>query len=204
MVLTEIGEVRVHEGERQHLLRPSLSAMAQIGSPAEIVRVFSAVMADEAHHSQFDEALAVIHACAVDDLGDLFGGHVPDGKKLRYQPGRADPAHIIPLARCLLKHGVTGALPPLPPKPGQEGGEPEYVQEFDARAHAAIAMAHLGASSAEAWAMTMTELVGALRAKYPPQESREPGSRAPSRESMEKTMEWFDRVEAARAGKSGA
>lgn len=204
MTLTEIGEIRVHDGERQHLLRPSLSAMAQIGSPEEIVRVFSAVMADTPHPSQFDEALAVVHACAVDDLGGLFGGHVPDGKALRYQPGRADPAHIIPLARCLLKHGITGALPPLPPKPGHESSEPEYVQEFDARAHAALAMAHLGASSAEAWSMTMTELVGALRAKYPQQESREPGSRAPDKESMEKTMEWFERVEAARAGKSSS
>jgi len=100
-----------------------------------------------------------------------------------------------------MKHGITGALPDLPRKAGQEQ---EFVKEFDARAHVSLAIAHLGMSSAEAWQMTMTELVGALRAKFPQAESNAPGARAPTAEEHEATMAWFERVEAARKQKQGA
>lgn len=44
-----------------------------------------------------------------------------------------------------------------------------------------------------------TELMVALRAKFPPQESSDPGGKAPAKEQHEETMAWFERVEAARA-----
>jgi hypothetical protein len=44
------------------------------------------------------------------------------------------------------------------------------VREFDARGIAATAMAHLGLSEQEAWQLTMTSYIGAMRAKYPPTE----------------------------------
>lgn len=197
MTLTDVGEIGVRVGAEYHKLRPSLQAMTQIGTPAEIVAIYASVMTDVAHMDRFPDALSVVHACSDGDLSSVFGCYVPAraGSGIRFKPGKAEPAHIVPLARCLLKHGITGALPALPRKPGHE---PEYVQEFDARAHVALAMAHLGMSSPEAWAMTMTELVGALRAKFPPQESSEPGAKAPTKEQHEATMEWFERVEAAR------
>lgn len=197
MTLTEIGEIGVRIGGTMHKLRPSLAAIAQLGTPTEIVRVFVSVMADIDHPDRFADALAVLNACSDEDLSEVFGCFVMAraGKGLRYKQGKADPAHIVPLAQCLIKHGVIGALPTLPSKPG---AEPEFVQEFDARAHVALAVAHLGVSSSEAWNMTMTELVGALRAKFPQQPSNEPGARAPTAEEHAKTMEWFERVEAAR------
>lgn len=198
MILTEIGEIGITAGGQHYKLRPSLYAMTQIGDPAEVVRVYASVMHDEPHRDQFTDALAVVYACAEEDLSSLFGGMVADDRCVRYEPGSALAENILPLARCLMKHGVTGALKELPRKAGQE---PEYVKEFDAREHVSLAIAHLGMSSAEAWQMTMTELVGALRAKFPQAESNAPGAKAPTIEEHNATLAWFERVEALRAGK---
>lgn len=200
MVLTQIGEIGISFDSREYLLRPSLYAMTQIGEPAEIVRVYASVMSERPHAEQFSDALAVIYACAEDEMPALFGGIVADGQALRYEPGEAPAEHVLPLARCLMKHGITGALPELPRKAGQEQ---EFVGEFDARAHVSLAIAHLGMSSAEAWRMTMTELVGALRAKFPPVNGGGPGALAPSSEEHEAAMDWFERVEAARSKAQG-
>lgn len=200
MILTEIGEIGIRTAEAEYLLRPSLYAMTQIGDPGEIVRVYASVMADEPHRDQFLDALAVIHACSEEDLSEVFGAvHASDQGPV-YEPGAAPAEHVIPLARCLLKHGITGALPELPRRAGDE---PEYTREFDARQHVSLAIAHLGMSSAEAWQMTMTELVGALRAKFPRPESNAPGARAPTLEEHNATMAWFEKVEAARAAQQG-
>lgn len=201
MVLTQIGEIGISFEGRAYKLRPSLYAMTRIGEPVEIVRVYASVMSEEPHVEQFDDALAVIYACSEDDLAELYGGHEGTEGGLKYVPGAALTEHILPLARCLMKHGVTGALPELPRKAGQD---PEFVKEFDARAHVSLAIAHLGMSSEQAWQMTMTELVGALRAKFPQVESNAPGARAPTAEEHNATMEWYERVEAARKQKQGA
>lgn len=198
MILTDIGEVGVHVGGATYRLRPSFYAMTQIGEPAEIVRVFARVMSEPAskleQKEQFLDALTVVHACSDDDLSDVFG-YI--NERMKYVIKRADPDHIVPLAQCLLKHGIIGDLPPLKRSADQEA---EYVAEFNARDHVALAVAHLGASEQEAWQMTMTAFVGAMRAKFPEAESSEPGANAPSVEDLDAAMEWFDKVESMRAG----
>lgn len=198
MILTEIGEVGVHVDGRVHVLRPSLYAMSQLGEPSEIVEVYASLMADQVspvgRREQFRNALAVVHACSEDDLSDVFGYL---NERLKYVVKRADPRHILTLARSLITHGVTGALPPLP-RPADQG--PEYVAEFVPREHVAIAVAHLGVSEREAWGMTMTSLVGALRSKYPPKVE---GANAPTPEEHEATMEWYERVAQKRKQRKG-
>jgi len=198
MVLTQIGEIGISCEGRDYILRPSLYAMTRLGEPKEIVDVYASVMSELPHPAQFTDALAVIYACCDEDLSPVFGAHEIDDEKVRYAPGAAPVEHVLPVARCLLRHGVTGALPPLPIKPDQR---PEYVKEFDARANVSMAIAHLGMSSADAWQMTMTELVGALRAKFPETESAS-GARAPTLEEHDATMEWFERVDAARKARN--
>lgn len=200
MILTEIGEIGVEWGGRRIVLRPSLHAMTRIGQPAEIVQVYASVMSDDDHPSQRMDALVVLNACCDDDLTDLFGFYIDGLDGLEYIPGAAPDDDLLPLARCLLKHGVVGALPTEKKIRKDE----DYIAEFDARAHVSLAIAHLGASSTEAWQMTMTELVGALRAKFPQKESKEPGANAPSPEELDETMEWFDKIEAIRKQRSGA
>lgn len=196
MILTSIGEIGVHWGERTIVLRPSLYAMSRLGGPKEIVRVFSSVMGDHSD-DRLGDALAAIYACTEEDVSDVFG-HWSDAG---YMPGSVPVIDVLHLARCLLKHGVVGALPEMPGKPGEE---PEYVGEFDARAHVSLAIAHLGMSEQDAWRTTMTALVGALRAKFPRPESNEPGAKAPTKEQHQATMDWFERVEAARKQNQGA
>lgn len=207
MILTEIGEVGVYTAEGVVRLRPSLYAMSRLGEPAEIVEAFATVMGGAEDSAQVDRmfqiALGVIYSCADEDAdpSGLFGGYeIVDGA-LQYVPGSAPVEHVIPIARCLLKHGVTGALPALPRRAGDE--EPAYVKEFSARDHVAMAMAHLGVSERDAWNMTMTSLVGALRAKFPPTESNAPGARAPTKEEHNATMAWFDKIEAKRKAAKG-
>lgn len=190
----------MHVGNDLYVLRPSLYAMSQIGQPAEIVDVFVRVLAEaggpKGVSDQFADALAVLHACADRDMSSVFGYF---DETLTFIPGIADEAHILPLARCLLRHGITGTLPPLPRRADEE---PEYLQVFVARDHVAIAIAHLGLSEREAWAMTMTGLVSAMRAKFPQIENSAPGARAPTKEEHEATMDWFDKIEAKRKARA--
>lgn len=192
MILTETGEIGVHVGDTVHVLRPSLYAMTQVGEPARIVEVYAIVMTEglkgRAIDDQFSEALMVVHACSDADLSDVFGSF---DERLRYRSGLADPQHILPLARCLLRHGVTGSQDPLPRR-GDD--EQEFVQEFIAKDHVALAVAHLGLSEREAWQMTMTSLIGALRAKFPP-DPNAPGAKSPTKEEHEAAEAWFSRVE---------
>lgn len=198
MILTEIGEIGVHVGDDVYVLRPSLYAMTRLGEPAEIVEIYATVMTEVVSPSerweQFRAALAVLHACAEDDLSDIIG-YLND--KLKFVVKRMPPQHVLPLARALLEHGITGALPPQNGK----DDDVEYTREFNAREYVATAVAHLGATEREAWQMTMTSLVGALRAKFPKVEDlKKPGAKAPSLEEHEQTMDWFEKVEKLRKG----
>ncbi len=195
-VFTEVGEIGIHVGNSTYLLRPSLRAMAQLGEPAEIVQTFASVM-----QGDFLDSLGVLYACCEEDISDLYGVCEPGIGGVKYTPGAAPAAHVVPLAQCLMRHGVVGVAKPLPRR---ADAEDQYMTEFDAREHAALAMAHLGLTEREAWNMTMTGLVAALRAKFPPSAKDSPGARAPTKEEHDETMAWFERVEAARAAKKGA
>ena len=199
MILTETGEIGVHVGDDVHILRPSLYAMTQIGEPAQIVEAYATVMTEglegAAAECQFADALMVVHACSERDLSDVFGCFERGDGGLVFRRGIADPSDILPLARCLLRHGVTGVHKPLPRRADDD---PEFVREFVARDHVALAVAHLGVSEREAWQMTMTSLVGAMRAKFPPTPDQSPGSRAPTKEEHEATEAWFEKIAAKR------
>ena len=190
-ILTEAGEVGVHVRGHCYVLRPSLAAMSRLGDPAEIVNMFASVMTGNRQ-----DALAVLFACSDDDLSGVFGYHDASETGIQYVPGEADPEHIVPLAQHLVKHGITGV------QPEQKGAKGEYVKEFRAVDYVSMAVAHLSMSSVDAWQMTMTEFVGALRAKFPPE--KQPGDKAPTKEEHTQTMAWYERVEAARKAKKGA
>lgn len=196
-ILTDIGEIGIH-ASRDVLLRPSLVAMSSMGEPAEIVDVFARVMAGD-----LVDCVAVLYVCADEDVSDLVGTlETPEeGGPLRYVAGALPVEHVVLLAQSLVRHGIVGVAKEQP-RPADY--EPEYMREFDAREHAALAMAHLGLTEREAWSMTMTGLVAALRAKFPPSAKDSPGSRAPSKEELDASMEWFEKIEAARAAKEGA
>lgn len=207
MILADIGEIGIHTEGATYVLRPSLYAMSQLGTPQEIVHIFAEVMHDFGYRNdqQLLAAVGVLYACSVDEkIPAIFGEAAfienqdkPLESKTTYKPGLVPEEHILPLARCLLKHGVTGAI--QMPKREDDDGEPEYLTEFNAREHVSIAVAHLGCSERDAWGMTMTSLVGALRAKYPPEQKKETKEiKPPSVKQLEAADAWLDQINALR------
>lgn len=206
MILADIGEIGIHDGGAVYKLRPSFYAVSKLGTPSEIVQIFANIHSEHftkrGKTEQFAQALGVLAACSEDGL-DIFGSYAPAAPgKLgsawrpgRYTPGKGNPRHVLTLARSLLAHGVVGDVPELPRR---ADAEPEYHSEFNARDHVATAMAHLGLTEHEAWNMTMTGLVLALRSKYPTSDKDAPGRKAPTKAEYEATMAWADKIDAMR------
>lgn len=183
---TAIGELAVQIGSRRWFFRPSLLAMSQLGTPVEIVDIYAAVMGGFSRDG-FYKAVRVLWACCNDDASDLTGYVRSYGK---WVAGLLPPEDVLVLAQSLLKHGVTSNVQPDEPPSNND-----YSKEFKASESAALAMAHLGLSEDQAWNITMTGLVLAMKAKY----SR-PDEKPKSKivEQSDDTMQWLEKVNAMR------
>lgn len=205
-VLTSIGEQGVQVGERFVKFRPSLAAMGRIGTPREVVETFVAVCGTPAlsgnpwldeprvklwRKEQFSAALTVLYCCT-DEPIDWLVGYI--NERFRYVRGVLPLADIVGLAIGLLKHGIMGDLPPEATRGAKKS---DYLSEFKARDFATAAMAHLDATEAEAWDMTMTSYIGAMRAKYPPPKD---AKQTPSEEEFVHVKNWLAKIKQARAG----
>jgi len=203
-VLTDIGEMGVQVGERYVKFRPSLAAMARLGTPKEIVETFVTVcgapplsgnqVLDEPRvkswrRDQFGCAVNVLYACT-DEAIDWLVGYV--NERYRYVRGALPLADIVGLAAGLLKHGVLGDIPPEATRGAKKE---DYLSEFKARDFAAAAMAHLGATEAQAWDMTMTSYIIAMRAKFPPAKD---AKKVPTDDEYSHVKGWLARVNKAR------
>lgn len=226
--MTAIGEIGIETGGRSYLLRPSLFSMSQIGTPAEIVQTCALLMAEEPEdplllrafrRERFDRALTVWYACAGEqDLGELIGGLAPapaarenlfdrpftlaelqrNNRRPRYVPGLLPMADIVALAKSLIRHGVLGDAEPVK---GEQPRKGDFLSEFKAADYAAIAIAHLGRTEAEAWAMTMTSFIAVMRSKFPPQENEKAAPVPHTVEEYDAAMANLAKINAARAGK---
>lgn len=157
-VLTEIGEIGIHTPGREVLLRPSLYAMSQIADP--VGRLVDLFEGDPA--IQFDAALEVVQACADEDVSDLTGRM--GSRYGTWVCGKIPTADLVVLAQSLARHGLIGVVPKLPPLPEEQG---DYTPGFEPREFVATAIAHLGLNESEAWNLTVTGFILAMRAKYP-------------------------------------
>ena len=204
-VLTDIGEMGVQVGSRYVKFRPSLAAIARLGTPKQIVETFVAVcgapdlsgnpVLDEPRvkswrRDQFEAACCVLWACAEsDDISWLVGY---TNERFRYVRGALPLTDIVGLAAGLLKHGVLGDIPPEATRGAKKE---DYLSEFKARDFAAAAMAHLGATEAQAWDMTMTSYIIAMRAKFPPAKD---AKKVPTDDEYSHVKGWLARVNKAR------
>lgn len=186
MILADIGEIGVYFEGREFILRPSLYAMSRVGTKTEIVDVFMRVFDGDLAYS-----LAVIQACADEDIQDVFGAI---DENHFFNEMFASTGEIVVIAQSLLKHGIIGDIERAKKDVGDND---EYSQEFDARAYVMLAVAHLGISEREAWSMTMTSIVGALQAKYPVIEDK----KKVSDEVIKESSDWFDELKKARETK---
>lgn len=209
MALTDVGEIEVSVYGRDWLFRPSLSAISSLGTPEEIVQIFADLHATPSptgngyldgillrnfKRKQFRVAVTMLWACSTDDITSLVGGYKPSAKGLRYQVGFMPMHDMVVVASSLAQHGIVGKV-----KKGEreKKGDAEYSKGFNASEYVSMAIAHLGMTEREAWSMTMTGLLSAMRAKYPPK--MQDGADAPSEEQHDITMSWLDKVNAARS-----
>lgn len=206
--LTAIGEVGIEVEGRSYLLRPSLFSMTRIGSPAEIIEAFVLLTGSEPvpvhpfllpdlvknwRRDRFRAALNVLHACSDQDLTPVVGAMTAYN---RYGSGAMSLHDVVAVARSLILHGVVGAAKP---DPTRTPSADDYMTEFKAADYAAAAIAHLGASEADAWQMTMTSFSGAMRAKYPPQPKAAGADAKPHTASeYDATMARLKKINAAR------
>ena len=172
-MLIECGFVRaVAPDGAEYTFTPSLARIASLGDPHSIVRLYADLHGPRA---EIEAGYVLACLCGQDDSTPLIGWIDSDG--LRH-PGTMPAAEQVILARHLMHHGIIGKA-----KPGKSGGQ--YSDRFDAAEYIAAARVHLGLSSSDAEALSMTEFQMMLAMKYP--ESQE--KQIPSRDEYRKAMQ---------------
>lgn len=172
-MLVECGFARAQMPDGQeYTFRPSFARIAALGSPADIVRLYAALHGTQGH-SAAGYILATL--CDQDDPTPLIGWYDAHG----WHPGAMPAAEQVILARHLMQHGIIGKA-----KPSKGGGQ--YAQEFHAAEYIAAARVHLGLSSADAEALSMTEFQTAFEMRFPEAKAKELPSREEYREMMAK------------------
>jgi hypothetical protein len=196
-VLVECGFVRVQASDgREFTFQPSLGRIASLGSPEGIVELYAALHGPNAAAEAAyvlaglcdQEDVTPLTGC--DDLGDPEAEQPAPPRRV---PGLMPAAEQIIIARHLLQHGICGRSRPDASPDARDGGK--YQPRFDAAEFIAIARVHLGLSTADAEALSMTELQHLLDVKFPQAKA---GRDTPTREEYDAAMRRFDELAAQR------
>lgn len=151
---------------------PSFARIAQLGRPGEIVDAFRGLFGGQAAlNARY--VLAVL--CNQDDVTALLGWLDADG----YHDGSMPAPEQISLAAHLLRHGLVGSGGSK-----EEGARP--VTEFHVAEYVAAARIHLGMSTADAEALSMSEFQALFEMKYP--DAKKKQRDVPTREEYRAAM----------------
>lgn len=173
-MLVECGFTRASMPDGQEFtFAPSLARIAALGSPAEIVQLYA-----ELHGPRAGQMASYVLStlCDQGDCLPLIGWLDADG----WHPGAMPEVEQILVARHLMQHGIVGKA-----KPGRAGSG-QFAPEFHAAEYVAAARVHLGMSTADAEALSMTEFQTAFEMKFPEAKAAEVPSRDEYREFMKK------------------
>jgi hypothetical protein len=171
-MLVESGLVRATAGDGSvYVFRPSFGRIASLGSPGEIVALFAAL---HGPHAAQEAAYVLACLCDQDDASALIGWRDEAG----WHPGEMPEAEQVIVARHLMRHGIAGTAMP------SEGGG-QYATEFHAAEYISAARVHLGLSSEDAEALSMTEFQSMFAMKFPDHAKRTGRRDVPSREEYE-------------------
>lgn len=180
-MLVECGLVRAMSGDGQEFtFSPSFARIAALGSPQEIVRIYA-----DLHGANAPATAAYVLACLCDqeDPSPLIGwfDFEPDPSATmpaRWREGAMPPAERVIIAMHLMRHGIIGKAQDT------VEGDGKYSDRFDASEYIATARVHLGLSSVDAEALSMTELQLMLDMKFPKRGKRN----VPTREEYDRQM----------------
>ncbi|HBS7886128.1 TPA: hypothetical protein MJD39_14310 [Klebsiella pneumoniae] len=193
-VLRDIGEIGIsdcREGGKDFVLRPSFGAMARLGEPEEIVKLYAEINGSDAQKVFYDcdeafggipgwmlpviknlsdkilsASMLVLQACCEEDLTWAIGEWSEIEGKIMYLPGIMPKEDIVTLAKELLLHGIIGNAKV---RRLQRHEAQETTTEFNAAEYIAAAQTHFNIGLREASQLTMTAFQLLLAAKYPDQ-----------------------------------
>lgn len=194
-MLVECGLVRVTAGDgTEATFRPSIGRIATLASPPALVELYARLHGPRAEEAAADVLAGLCDPDCSDALPALIGEPQPTDKGVQWQGGAMPPDERVILARHLLQHGMAGKARPQASDKAEQG---RYSATFDASEYIAAARVHLGLSSADAEALSMTEFQQMLAMKFPDQ--KRVGADVPTAEEYAAGMKAFEELKARRA-----
>lgn len=193
--ITSIGEMVISTTDKDFFFKPSFNAMANIGTPQEIVEIYatinglsaqkaiSAAFTSYGHMTPFvlkaiskpaygrevlSAAIIIMRSCCDDDISGLVGSWKPSKKGMMYVRGGMPVSDIVTIGRRLIEHGVVG-MAEMRRLQKDEGKQGEFTKTFKTMEYISMARAHFGMSREQAEDLTMTELQELIKVKFPPQ-----------------------------------
>lgn len=173
-MLVECGFAKATTSEGvEYSFTPSLGRIAALGTPQEIVKLYAGLHGASAAK---DAAYVLASLCDQEDPTPLVGWTDEEGA----HPGVMPESEQIIMARHLMQHGIAGKAKP------SNKGDGKYSDKFEAAEYIAAARVHLGLSSADAEALSMTEFQMMFEMKFP---SKADGKRdVPTKEEYEASL----------------
>lgn len=153
-MLVECGFIRATASDgTEWTFSPSFGRIASLGNPQEIVRLYA-----DLHGARAVDTATYVLACLCEqeDPTPLVGWTDVHGAHAGLMPA----SEKVILARHLMQHGIIGKA-----RPGK--GEGKFSDSFEVAEYIAAARVHLGLSSADAEALSMTEFQTMLEMKFP-------------------------------------
>lgn len=191
--ITSIGEMVISTTDKDFFFKPSFNAMANIGTPQEIVEIYATInglsaqkaitaaissygrvtpfllksIAKPAYGREvLSAAIIIMRSCCEDDISGLVGSWKPSKKGMMYVRGGMPVADIVTIGRRLMEHGVIG-MAKMRKLQRDEGKQGEFTKEFNTMEYISMARAHFGMSREQAEDLTMTELQELIKVKFP-------------------------------------
>ena len=191
--ITSIGEMVISTTDKDFFFKPSFNAMANIGTPQEIVEIYAtinglsaqkaitAAFSSYGHMTPFvlkaiskpaygrevlSAAIIIMRSCCEDDISGLVGSWKPSKKGMMYVRGGMPIADVVTIGRRLIEHGVVG-MSKMRKLQRDEGKKGEFTKEFNTMEYISMARAHFGMSRVQAEDLTMTELQELIKVKFP-------------------------------------
>ena len=154
-MLVECGFVRAQTDDGcEYTFTPSIGRIAALGSPVEIVNLFIDLNGDNPESS----ARYILYClCDQEDPSKLLGCVDDNGIVEGLMPINEQ----VIIALHLMIHGIVGMAKP------EKNGDGTYSEEFNASEYIACARVHLGLSTDDAEALSMTEFQKLMAMKFP-------------------------------------
>lgn len=172
-MLVDCGFVRACTPDGlEFTFKPSFGRISELGDPQSIVSTYAGLFGPRAVQ---EAAFVLATLCEQDDPAPLIGWADADGD----HPGIMPPAEQVLIARHLMQHGIAGKA-----RPGK--GDGQFSDRFECAEYIAAARVHLGLSSADAEALSMTEFQVMFEMKFP--DRGEKKRDVPSREEYAAAM----------------